>query len=88
MRPDGSRRALATCAALLLLSGCGGAARVGEIPFRGPGRLLPTVEASDAFDRRRPDEILRVDLRSGHATPLHQTPRGVFVTEIDWIEAP
>jgi len=47
--------------------------------------LVTSVEASDAFDRRLPDAIHRVDLRTGRAMLLHRTVPGVFVTDIDWI---
>ncbi len=46
---------------------------------------LLTVEARDAFDRRLPDEILRVDLESGDVLGRWRTPEGISVTEIDWI---
>ena len=49
---------------------------------------LLTVEASDAFDRRQPDAILRVDLDSGRLLGRWRTPEGAVVTEIDWTPAP
>jgi hypothetical protein len=47
---------------------------------------LLTVEASDAFDRRLPDEILRVDLHSGQGRVVYRAPEGLFLRDIDWID--
>lgn len=46
---------------------------------------LLTVEASDAFDRRQPDQLLRVDLRDGRVLSRWRTPAGVTIREIDAI---
>ncbi len=62
--------------------------RKGRIDGRRAGpreAWLLTVEARDAFDRRLPDEILRVDLESGDVLGRWRTPEGIGVTEIDWI---
>jgi hypothetical protein len=47
---------------------------------------LLTVEASDAFDRRLPDEILCVDLASGQGRAVYHAPDGLFLLDIDWID--
>ncbi|HVN37145.1 MAG TPA: hypothetical protein VMW19_03105 [Myxococcota bacterium] len=47
---------------------------------------LLTVEATDAFDRREPDEIVRVDLDTGAVLSRWHAPPGVSVIDIDWIE--
>ena len=47
---------------------------------------LLTVEASDAFDRREPDAIARVDLESGAVLSRWRAPPGVAVIDLDWIE--
>jgi len=49
---------------------------------------LLTLPASDAFDRRQPDEILRVELPTGRVLGRWRAPAGVAITEIDWIDAP
>jgi len=46
---------------------------------------LLTVEAFDAFDRRLPDQILRVDLDSGAGRVVYRSPEGVFLLDIDWV---
>lgn len=45
---------------------------------------LLSVETVDAFDRREPDTLHRVDLASGADRPL-ATPAGVAIVDIDWI---
>lgn len=47
---------------------------------------LLSVEASDAFDRQDPDEIVRVDLASGAALSAWHAPPGVAVLDLDWID--
>ncbi|HXK25059.1 MAG TPA: hypothetical protein VMS55_20490 [Myxococcota bacterium] len=47
---------------------------------------LLTVEAADAFDRREPDAIVRVDLDTGAVLSRWHAPPGVSVLDIDWIE--
>ena len=49
---------------------------------------LLTLEARDAFDRRYPDEIVRVELATGRVLGRWATPEGVAIAEIDWIDAP
>jgi hypothetical protein len=52
----------------------------------GPSEAwLLTVEASDALDRRHPDEILRVDLETGEARVVYRAPEGLSLLDIDWI---
>ena len=46
---------------------------------------LLTVEATDAFDRRDPDAIVRVDLETGAVLWLWRAPPGVAVQGLDWI---
>ena len=46
---------------------------------------LLTVRAEDAFDRRQPDEIRRIDLASGELLDRWQAPEGVGWLDIDWI---
>jgi hypothetical protein len=46
---------------------------------------LLSVEASDAFDRREPDEILRVDVASGAELSRWRAPAGVAILDLDWI---
>jgi len=45
---------------------------------------LLTLEASDALDRREPDEIVRVDLETGKELSRWHAPPGVAVIDIDW----
>jgi hypothetical protein len=47
---------------------------------------LLTVEATDAFDRRDPDAIVRVDLDTGAVLSRWHAPPGVAVLDLDWIE--
>jgi hypothetical protein len=47
---------------------------------------LLTGEATDAFDRREPDAIVRVDLASGRAQGTWHAPPGVAVLDLDRIE--
>lgn len=47
---------------------------------------LLSVEASDAFDRREPDVILRVDLDRGVVLSEWRAPSGVSVLDLDWID--
>ena len=46
---------------------------------------LLTVEASDAFDRREPDAIVRVDLETGAVLMRWRAPPGISVQDLDWI---
>jgi hypothetical protein len=48
---------------------------------------LLSVEASDAFDRREPDEVLRVDVASGSELSHWRAPAGVAILDLDWIDA-
>jgi hypothetical protein len=45
---------------------------------------LLTVEASDAFDRRLPDAIVRIDVESGAVLSRWRAPPGVGVVDLDW----
>jgi len=45
---------------------------------------LLTVEASDAFDRRQPDAIVRIDVESGAVLSRWRAPPGVSVVDLDW----
>jgi hypothetical protein len=47
---------------------------------------LLTVAAVDAFDRRQPDEIVRVDLATSQVLGRWRAQEGTVVIEIDWIE--
>jgi hypothetical protein len=48
---------------------------------------LLTVEARDAFDRREPDEILRVDVARGALLGRWRASEGVAILDLDWIDA-
>jgi len=43
------------------------------------------VEARDAFDRRLPDEVLRVSLASGELLGRWRAPPGTLILDIDWV---
>jgi len=45
---------------------------------------LLTVEATDAFDRRQPDAIVRIDVETGAVLSHWHTPPGVSIVDIDW----
>jgi hypothetical protein len=45
---------------------------------------LLTVPASDAFDRRLPDAIVRVDLVTGAVLSRWRAPPGVSIVDLDW----
>jgi hypothetical protein len=45
---------------------------------------LLSVEAADAFDRRLPDAIERIDTETGGRLAVLRLPAGVFAIEIDW----
>jgi hypothetical protein len=47
---------------------------------------LLSVQATDAFDRREPDAIVRIDLESGNVLSRWRAPPGVAVLDLDWIE--
>lgn len=52
----------------------------------GPREVwLLTVAASDAFDRREPDAIVRIDLESGAVLSRWRAPPGVAVVDLDWV---
>jgi hypothetical protein len=52
----------------------------------GPDQAwLLTVDASDAFDRRRPDGAVRVSLDSGRVLARWQARQGTEILDIDWI---
>ena len=46
---------------------------------------LLTVEARDAFDRRRPEEIVRISLETGAILGRWHAPPGTVILDIDWI---
>lgn len=56
--------------------------------FGEDGALLLTADAEAAHDRRLPDRLLRVDLRSGSRALLYQAPAGTGIAELDWIAGP
>jgi len=62
----------------------GRALRVGRDGAVREEAWLLSVEAVDAFDRREPDLLHRVDLASGADRPL-RTPPGAALVDIDWI---
>jgi hypothetical protein len=74
----GCATVFATSGARRVVDGC----RVGE-----DEAWLLTVEAIDAFDRREPDEVVRVSLADGRLVSRWQAPEGVAIADIDWTGA-
>lgn len=55
----------------------------------GPGEAwLLSVEARDAFDRQRPDELVRISLESGRVLARWRAPTGTVILDLDWIADP
>ena len=76
-------------------SGCkvvftpGGDQRVYEGCPAGPDRALLLVrEHAEQLDAELPQSLVQIDLGTGNAQPIYQTPRDVFLSDIDWIAAP
>jgi len=50
--------------------------------------LLLVVSEGEAFDRRLPDSVHRVDLTTGEGHIVHRTLRAEYLLDIDWIALP
>ncbi len=50
--------------------------------------MLLVVSKHGAFDRRLPDAVHRVDLRTGEGRVVHRTLRSEYLLDLDWIALP
>ena len=67
----------------------GGEKRVFDGRRAGADQALVLVrDHAEQLDAELPQQLYRIELNTGNAQPIYQAPRDVFLSEIDWVDAP